>query len=110
MTGNGTVSAARAALLERMMRGEGQRRGVIPARPPGAPVPLTFQQQRLWFLDQLIPHSAVANIDVALRLSFPVDAALLTRCVNEIIKRHEALRTVFTETTQIIAADRDITV
>jgi amino acid adenylation domain-containing protein len=56
-------------------------------------LPVSFSQQRLWFLDQFEPGSAVYNIPAAVRLKGILDAAALERTVSEIIKRHESLRT-----------------
>jgi len=60
------------------------------------PLPLSFAQQRLWLIDQLQPGSPLDNMPVALRITGPLDARLLERCLTEIVRRHEALRTVFT--------------
>ncbi len=57
--------------------------------------PLSFAQQRLWFLDQLEPGSALYNLPVALRVSGPLRAAALTAALGEVVRRHEVLRTVF---------------
>ena len=57
--------------------------------------PTSFAQERLWFLDQLVPNNAFYNIDTALRLSFRVDREALERSVGEIVRRHETLRTTF---------------
>ncbi|MFL6261090.1 MAG: amino acid adenylation domain-containing protein [Thermoanaerobaculia bacterium] len=56
---------------------------------------LSFAQERLWFLDQLEPGLPVYNIDSALRLRGPLELAALERSVDELVRRHEALRTVF---------------
>ncbi len=58
--------------------------------------PLSFAQQRLWFLDQLTPGSPVYNIHAAVRLTGSLDSWALERCFDEIVRRHEALRTTFT--------------
>ena len=57
--------------------------------------PASFPQQRLWFLEQLTPGSAAYNVPGALRISGPLDVEIWRRSVNEIARRHEALRTTF---------------
>jgi amino acid adenylation domain-containing protein len=59
---------------------------------------LSFPQERLWFLDQLNPGSAVFNIPLAARLSTALDVPALKRSIAEIIHRHEVLRTTFVMT------------
>lgn len=59
--------------------------------------PLSFSQRRLWFLDKLYPGSSVYNISEAFRLKGHLDRAALARSVNEIIRRHESLRTTFAD-------------
>ncbi len=63
----------------------------------GAP-PLSFAQQRLWFLDQLDPGNSAYNVPVLLRVDGPLNIAVLKQSVEEIVRRHEALRTVFRST------------
>ncbi|WP_254564071.1 non-ribosomal peptide synthetase [Oscillatoria sp. HE19RPO] len=58
-------------------------------------IPLSFAQARLWFLDQLQPNSSFYNIPLALHLSGQLNIAALESSINEIIQRHEALRTNF---------------
>ncbi|HYG61736.1 MAG TPA: amino acid adenylation domain-containing protein, partial [Thermoanaerobaculia bacterium] len=73
------------------------------AAPPILPVPrqgdlpLSFAQQRLWFLHRLAPDSAVYNVPMAVRLSGRLDAGALAGALHEIGRRHEALRTTFAE-------------
>ena len=57
--------------------------------------PASFAQQRLWFLDQLLPGTSFYNVPTVIRLLGALNLAALTRSVNEIMRRHEALRTTF---------------
>src|SRR5687768_13290135 len=58
--------------------------------------PLSFGQQRFWFLEQLEPGQPVYNVCFGLRLSGPLDYAGVAASLGGIVRRHEALRTVFT--------------
>ncbi len=59
-------------------------------------VPLSFAQERLWFIDRLMGGS-VYNIPVAVRLKGPLDLKILEIGLNKIVERHESLRTTFAE-------------
>jgi amino acid adenylation domain-containing protein len=89
-----------AQLAERV---EEMRRAGHPPLPPvvpadrGRPLPLSFSQERLWFLDRMEPGSAFYNVPAALRLRGELDVAALERALGGIVRRHEALRTVFRE-------------
>ena len=92
-----------------------RREGHGIAQPPIVPVarekelPLSFAQERLWFLDQLEPNSSVYNMSGAYRVSGGLDIGALERSMNEIVRRHEALRTTFRSVDgaprQVIAAE-----
>jgi amino acid adenylation domain-containing protein len=58
-------------------------------------IPLSFSQQRLWFLDQFEPQSPLYLLPTALRLKGPLNVNALEQSLNEIVRRHEALRTTF---------------
>ncbi len=93
-----TLSAEKRALLEKWTRGGNgriQKKSEISRRTRQEPVPLSFAQQRLWFIDQLVPNNAAYNIASALRLSGPLQVVVLERSINELIRRHESLRTNF---------------
>ncbi|HYH44362.1 MAG TPA: amino acid adenylation domain-containing protein, partial [Thermoanaerobaculia bacterium] len=68
----------------------------IPKAPRDGDLPLSFGQQRLWFLHQLDPASTGFNMPLAVRFEGPLSPAALERAVTEIIRRHETLRTTFT--------------
>jgi amino acid adenylation domain-containing protein len=57
--------------------------------------PTSYAQQRLWFLDQLVPGSAFYNIPAAVSLPFEINVVALEKSLNEIVRRHESLRTTF---------------
>jgi len=63
------------------------------ARPD--PIPLSFAQQRLWFLDQLLEKNYLYNISAAFKLTGPLKIESLEQALNTLIQRHESLRTVF---------------
>jgi aryl carrier-like protein len=76
--------------------------------PREGEIPLSFAQERLWFLDQLDPGKAFYNIPVAVRLGGPLDIPVLRECLSEMVRRQESLRTTFADhggrPRQVIAA------
>ncbi|QKG84493.1 amino acid adenylation domain-containing protein [Kroppenstedtia pulmonis] len=60
-------------------------------------LPVSFSQQRLWFLDQLEPKSSVYNMTDCLRLQGKLDIEAMKRSVHELLRRHDSLRTTFRE-------------
>lgn len=75
--------------------------------PRDSSIPLSFAQQRLWFLDQLMPNHAFYNVPAAVRLTGILQLKVLEQAFQEIVQRHEALRTTFAmvegQAVQIIA-------
>ncbi|MBV9790464.1 MAG: amino acid adenylation domain-containing protein, partial [Chloroflexi bacterium] len=80
-----------------------QQRAAAPTLPPiqpiaqDVPLPLSFAQQRLWFVEQLVPGTAAYNIPLALRLHGALDVAALRHTLQQLVDRHAALRTTFQE-------------
>ncbi|MGQ4420041.1 condensation domain-containing protein, partial [Streptomyces sp. SAS_269] len=89
-----TLSDLAAALGE---PGDGDTADTIPAAAPDAPAPLSYAQQRLWFLDRFEPGSTEYTTLSVLRLRGPLDVAALRTALDGLVVRHEALRTTFTE-------------
>ncbi len=88
-----------ASLAEKVELAMASRDGLVvpPIRPipRDQAIPLSFAQERLWFLDQLNPGSPSYNIPEAYRLVGPLKLAALEQSLNEIVRRHEVLRTTF---------------
>ena len=92
------LSEAKRILLEKRLRGE-----VKPAAPQvpaivrrgGSVHPMSDAQERLWFLDQMEPGNPFYNIPVASLVSARIDIEVLEKALTEIVRRHEAVRTVF---------------
>ncbi len=68
---------------------------IVPVPREGTRLPLSFAQERLWFLDQLEPGSATYNIPFGLRIDGRFQVGLLAAGLTEIARRHESLRTSF---------------
>jgi amino acid adenylation domain-containing protein len=109
--------AQRARLEERLQRARGAttrpvEASAIPRRTSQENLPLSFAQEGLWFLDQLEPGSAAYNVFQALRLRGELNLPALEKALNEIVRRHEILRTNFVAAdgagVQVIAPTRSL--
>ncbi|WP_146180916.1 non-ribosomal peptide synthetase [Limnohabitans sp. 2KL-17] len=90
--------AALAKRVEQALREQGAQKlpSITPVvRASGQKLALSFAQQRLWFLDQYSPDNPFYNIPLALALHGPLQADIMRQAFNELVRRHETLRTVF---------------
>jgi|HubBroStandDraft_3_1064219.scaffolds.fasta_scaffold01234_1 natural product biosynthesis luciferase-like monooxygenase protein/FkbM family methyltransferase len=87
---------AQDLLFARLRQAAPRAVGRIAPRPPGqSRGPLSFAQERLWFLSQMMPGDPAYNLPIAIRLAGPLAIAALARSLGEVIRRHEAVRTTF---------------
>ncbi|MGB7923894.1 MAG: condensation domain-containing protein, partial [Pyrinomonadaceae bacterium] len=93
------LSPKKLSLLSRQLREKGETSAgpqVIGRREATDFCPLSFAQERLWLIEQLEPGNHAYNIPDTVRLTGPLDVEAFHRALNEIVKRHEVLRTTFT--------------
>ncbi|MGB3442387.1 MAG: amino acid adenylation domain-containing protein [Actinophytocola sp.] len=89
-------SAARAALLaKRLRKPDAAAQHRVRPRPDGSEVPLSYAQERVWFMDQIAPGEAAYHIAVPLRIRGPLDVTALRAALAGLVARHESLRTRF---------------
>jgi amino acid adenylation domain-containing protein len=79
----------------RVAAGRAGASGSIARRSSDGPLPLSFAQERLWYQHQLAPHSPIGNVGQALRLRGKINVTRLEAALNELVRRHEILRTQF---------------
>ncbi|MFD4152395.1 amino acid adenylation domain-containing protein [Streptomyces hydrogenans] len=92
------LSDAKRELLRRRLASRAKPTAVIPRRAPGTPVPLSFAQERLWFMEQFAPGTSAYNIPVVRRLRGPLDADALRAALDASVARHETLRSRYPAT------------
>ncbi|MEL6554841.1 MAG: amino acid adenylation domain-containing protein, partial [Cyanobacteria bacterium J06621_11] len=94
-----TLTPEQRALFEKKMAQKGLQSlppRSIPARPSDdQPLPLSFAQQRLWFMQQLNPNNTAYNVASALKLQGALEVAALEKSLSALVARHETLRTHF---------------
>ncbi|MFE6337366.1 amino acid adenylation domain-containing protein [Streptomyces sp. NPDC057798] len=91
------TSAARAELLVRRLRRARTAAPAlsVPRRPEGVEPPLSFAQERLWFMDRFVPDTTAYTVPQAVRLRGPLDPERLERALRRVVARHESLRMRF---------------
>jgi amino acid adenylation domain-containing protein len=103
-----TVAELAAVIGQALAAGDGGIAPAIERVPRQGGLPLSFAQQRLWFLDQVAPGDTAYNVPVAVRLEGRLEVGALAAALTEIVRRHEVLRTTFAdqdgEPVQVIAA------
>src|ERR1700730_12757224 len=87
------LSPAKRALIDLRLSRAGLRIPKAQRANPRAPAPLSFAQQRLWFLDQLEPENSFYNVPRAIRLRGNLNVEALHLALTELVRRHEVLRT-----------------
>lgn len=90
-----TVEAFSTAIDHAVAQGGGAQAPALVPMPTTDDMPLSFAQQRLWFLTQMDPESGAYNLPFALRLGGKLNHPVLERSFLELIRRHESLRTTF---------------
>src|SRR2546421_3878912 len=84
-------------LLSRRLAGQAEHYEEISRAERNGRLPLSFSQQRLWFLNEFQPGTAEYNSALCLRLLGALDISALTNALQELLARHESLRTTFDE-------------
>ena len=90
-----TIAALAELIESKKASEEGLQAPPITAVPRDSDIPLSYSQQRLWFLDQLEPNSPFYNIPTALRFQGNLNISVLEQSLNTVLERHETLRTTF---------------
>src|SRR5689334_24964795 len=89
------LSAAKRALLEARLRQNAAKEAESIPRRNQTEAPLSFAQQRLWFLDQFSPGSCAYNVPRVFRLTGQPNVQALQSALDSLVERHEILRTIF---------------
>ncbi|MDB4896570.1 MAG: non-ribosomal peptide synthetase, partial [Firmicutes bacterium] len=95
---NATVAELARRIDAELHHGSGVRTAPINIGKRSGPLPLSHAQERLWFLDQLEPGSTAYHMPAAVRLDGRLAVGALQESLNEVVRRHESLRTTFSAT------------
>ncbi|MEA5581860.1 amino acid adenylation domain-containing protein [Nodularia harveyana UHCC-0300] len=111
---NKSLTAKKQELLKLMLKKKGisVKNEAIARRNSSQPAPLSFSQQRLWFLNQWDENSASYNIPTAVQLTGELQVTALEQALREIVHRHEILRTSFqvVDDTPVQVVDADVNI
>src|SRR5689334_7411364 len=93
------LSSEKRRALEAELRARAikDRLSIPPRQGTETEFPLSFAQQRLWFLDRLQPGNTAYNVPIAIDLTGEIDQGVLARALVHLVRRHETLRTTFAE-------------
>jgi surfactin family lipopeptide synthetase A len=92
------LSENKRKILEKLLRGDGgrsQQQNAITRRPPNEPAPLSFSQLQVWLHTQMATESPFYNESITFYHHGPLSPPVLERCLGEMMRRHEILRTTF---------------
>ena len=92
-----TLAGFSAAVTEALRTGHRLDTPPLTALPPGEELPVSFAQERLWFLHRWEPGVSTYDVPVLFRLSGALDEAALERALRALVERHDSLRTLFRE-------------
>ncbi|HVT17772.1 MAG TPA: non-ribosomal peptide synthase/polyketide synthase [Thermoanaerobaculia bacterium] len=96
------LSPAKRALLHKLLQAqEAEREHGIPVRPTKGPAPLSYAQERLWFLERMQPGHGTLNMPLALRLHGRLQVSVLAASLREVMRRHEVLRS------RVVSSERE---
>src|SRR4051794_39113760 len=106
------LSKERRALFQALLTSKGANAHTIPRCSRSDSMPMSYAQQRLWFIDQLDPGNPAYNCPVPVRLEGRLQVEALARSLNALVRRHEILRTTYGvrdgEPVQIVNEDRQV--
>ncbi|GCE22081.1 condensation domain-containing protein [Dictyobacter kobayashii] len=92
-----TIAALAASIEQNGQQDVGEQVPELQVVDHQGDLPLSFTQERMWFLDQLEPNSAFYNISAGVRLLGPLQVPALQQSLNALVARHESLRTIFVQ-------------
>jgi amino acid adenylation domain-containing protein len=101
-------SKNRAQLIMQLKKSAASVSPLIQKRPATVPAPLSYAQERLWIMAQLEPDSSIYNMTGAIQLDGALNQAALQQSLTEVLRRHEVLRSCFTQAIQRVLANAQL--